>query len=215
MRTRITEGDLELVRFLGRHRFATVPQVARYAARTEKKVYARLQGLRAHGLVDYRRPLIDPGVYLATRAGLEVAGLDLPVAAIDIRTFFHDRAVAGLAAALEADGASVVSEREMRHVDEERNGEGPRYAARLVAGGRHYPDLAVIRPSGRIEALEVELTPKNRARRERILSAYARARHVEVVTYHVASKGVGTLVARTAARLGITDLVAITPLEAL
>ena len=62
-------------------------------------------------------------------------------------------------------------------------------------------------PSGRFEAVEVELTPKNRARRERILSGYARARHIEAVTYHVATPAIAALVARTAASVGISDLV--------
>lgn len=41
-------------------------------------------------------------------------------------------------------------------------------------GGRHYPDLAVVLPSGHFDAIDVELSPKNRARRERILGGYAR-----------------------------------------
>ena len=71
----------------------------------------------------------------------------------------------------------------------------------------------VVRPSGRFEAVEIELSPKNRARRERILAGYARARHVESVTYHVGHPRIGDLVARSAVVLGIGDLIDVRPVS--
>lgn len=208
---RLTPGDIAVLRFLGRQRFATAPQVARWAGRTEKKIYPRLCGLRAQELVEFRRPLIERGVYLATRAGLATAGLSLSAARVDIATFTHDRLVADLAVDLERGGAEVLTEREMRHHDETPDlvEGGTRYAVTLPSGGRHYPDLLVALPSGRYQAVEVELTPKNRARRERILTGYARARHIETVTYHVASAQLSDLIGRTTASLAIGDLVEI------
>lgn len=205
---RLTPRDVEVLRFLGRQRFATVPQLARWAARSEKKIYPRLCGLRAHELVEFRRPLVERGVYLATRSGLATAGLNLPPARVEIATFTHDRLVADLAVDLERAGAEVVTEREMRHRDE-AGGPGqskPRYAVVLPSGGRHYPDLVVALSSGRYEAVEVELTPKNRARRERILTGYARARHIDHVVYHVANPSIARLVASSAQRVGTADL---------
>lgn len=118
--------------------------------------------------------------------------------------------MADLAVDLEREGGEVVTEREMRHHDETPDLEGgTRYAITLPSGGRHYPDLLVALPSGRYQAVEVELTPKNRARRERILTGYARARHIETVTYHVASAQLSDLIGRTTASLGIGDLVEI------
>lgn len=210
---RLTPGDMEVLRFVGRHRFATAPQVARFTGRSEKKIYPRLCGLRAHALVDFQRPLIERGVYLATRAGLATAGLSLPPARVELATFAHDRIVADLAVDLERAGAEVVTEREMRHHDEGPDEDAARYAVVLPSGGRHYPDLAVALPSGHYGAIEVELSPKNRARRERILTGYARARHIETVTYHVATPAVGELVRRSAASLGITDLIEIRPID--
>jgi hypothetical protein len=215
---RLTRDDVAMLGFVGRCRFATVAQVARWAGRTEKKVYPRLLGLRSHGLVEFSRPLNEPGVYLATRSGLTAAGLDLPPARIDLATFTHDRLVADLAASFEAGGGVVVTEREMRHCDESPEvldsvDGGPRYAVVLATSGRHYPDLLAVLPSGRFEAAEVELSPKNLARRQRILTGYARARHIEVVTYHVANASIGSLVARTAAAVGISDLVQIRPID--
>lgn len=213
---RFTPTDVAVLRFLGRQRFATAPQLARWARRSEKKLYPRLCGLRAASLVDFRRPFIERGVYLATRAGLELAGLDLPAPRVDIRTFAHDRLVAGLAVDLERAGALVVSEREMRHADESaadlgagENGGRPRYAVTLPGAGRHYPDLAVVRETGRIEAIEVELTHKAKARLEAILAGYGRARHVGRVTYHVGDPRLGDKVARLAARMGLADLVGV------
>lgn len=101
---RLTPADVEMLVFVGRCRFATVAQVARWAGRSEKKVYPRFLGMRAHELVEFSRPLNEPGVYLATRAGLVAAGLDLPPARVDVATFTHDRLVADLAAGLEAAG---------------------------------------------------------------------------------------------------------------
>lgn len=212
-RIRLTPGDVEVLRFVGRHRFATVLQLARWAGRSEKKMYPRLCGLRVHELVEFHRPLIERGVYVATRAGLSAAGLNLPPARVEIATFTHDRLVADFAVDLERDGAEVVTEREMRHTDESADtGDRPHYAVTLGTGGRHYPDLMVVGSSGRFGAVEIELSPKNRARRERILSGYARARHVESVTYHVGSAQIGDLVARSAVSLGIGDLVDVRPL---
>jgi len=214
-RIRLTQGDVEVLGFVGRHRFATAPQVARWAGRSEKKIYPRLCGLRAHELVEFHRPLIERGVYVATRAGLAAAGLDLPPARVEIATFTHDRLVADLAVDLERAGDEVVTEREMRHTDETPDSEGgrPRYAVVLPSGGRHYPDLMVVRPSGRFGAVEIELSPKNRARRERILGGYARARHIETVTYHVGHPRIGDLVARSAVVLGIGDLIEVRPVS--
>ncbi|MGH2670102.1 MAG: hypothetical protein ACRDH5_13485 [bacterium] len=212
---RLTPADIDVLRFVGRCRFATVPQVARWAGRTEKKIYPRLLGMRSHELVEFHRPLNERGVYVATRAGLAVAGLDLPPARIDLATFTHDRLVADLAVSLETAGMGVVTEREMRHSDESPDtldDGGPRYAVVLPTGGRHYPDLLAVTPSGHYQAVEVELTPKNLARRQRILAGYARARHIETVTYHVTNPTVGDLVRRSAAQLGITDLIEVRPL---
>ena len=147
-------------------------------------------------------------------SGLVAAGLNLPPARVEIATFNHDRLVADLAVDLERDDAEVVTEREMRHTDEspDTQDERPRYAVTLSTGGRHYPDLMVALASGRYRAIEVELSPKNRARRERILGGYARARHIETVTYHVGSAQIGDLVARSAVSLGIGDLIDVRPL---
>jgi len=208
---RLTPGDFDVVRFVGRHRFATAAQVARAVGRTEKKIYPRLLGLRSAGLVTFERPLIASGVYLATRQGLAAVGLTMPPATIELATFIHDRTVTDVAAGLEADDGEVISEREMRSWEEnpDNRDSDVHYALTLPGGGRHYPDLLVGRPSGRWQAIEVELTRKPRQRRERILTGYATARHIEGVVYLVDGRGIGELVRRSAQTLGLADLVVV------
>jgi len=212
---RLTPGDFDVVRFVGRHRFATAAQVARAMGRSEKKIYPRLLGLRSAGLVAFERPLIAPGVYLATRQGLGAVGLALPPATVELATFIHDRTVTDVAAGFEADDGEVISEREMRSWDEnpDNRDSDVTYAVGLPSGGRHYPDLLVGVASGQWQAIEVELTRKPRQRRERILTGYAGARHIDRVVYLVDGQPIGELVRRTAEALGIADLVTVRPLN--
>jgi hypothetical protein len=50
--------------------------------------YARLSGLVRLGLLDHCRIFHgEPGVYVATRAGLSIVDLELPPARVDIRTY--------------------------------------------------------------------------------------------------------------------------------
>jgi hypothetical protein len=212
MGTLVTHQDLDMLSWLGRHRFASVPQVARWTRRPVKVAYRRLAALRQLDLVAYERPTLHHGVYVATRAGLRVAGLELPTATVDIRCFHHDRAVLDLALDLGEEGEVLVTEREMRHADEAavRAKERPTYGVALPArGGVHYPDLAVELDTGRIRAVEVERTAKNRARLERILAGYARARHVAEVVYYVPGARVGDHVTRTARSVGAETVVSV------
>jgi hypothetical protein len=215
MATLITDQDLEILSWLGRHRFASAPQVARWSGRPAKVAYRRLAAMRDRDLVAYERPTIDHGVYVATRAGLRLAGLELPPSGVDIRSYHHDKAVLELALALEADGHQLVTEREMRHRDESalRARERPTYGVALPGRsdypGLHYPDLAIELSQGQIRAIEMERTAKNRARLERILAGYARARHVAQVVYYVPGRRVGDHIARTARAVGADPVVSV------
>ncbi|HYI81017.1 MAG TPA: hypothetical protein VEW67_09180 [Thermoleophilaceae bacterium] len=190
---RVTRRDLAVVGWLGRLRFAEAAQVARRFALSERHAYRRLRGLVALGLLDHRRVFHNrPGVYWATRAGLDAAGLRLPPAGIDIRTYDHDRLAAAVAIDLagEFSAEAIVTERELRSLD--AAAESPRYAVRRGSadrGGRrglHFPDLAVNGADGRPLAVEVELTAKGRGRLDSIVAAYVRARHIAGVRYYAA-----------------------------
>jgi hypothetical protein len=183
---RVTARDLAVVGWLGRLRFAEAAQVARRFALSERHAYRRLRGLVALGLLDHRRVLHNqPGAYWATRAGLDAAGLRLPPAGIDIRTYDHDRLAAAVAIDLadEFDPDAIVTERELRSLD--AAADSPRYAVvRPGRRGLHFPDLAVDGSEGRPLAVEVELTAKGRGRLDSIVAGYVRARHIAGVRYY-------------------------------
>jgi hypothetical protein len=74
---RVTERDLEIVRWIGRWRLATAAQVQKRFGLHQAKAYSRLQGLTRAGLLRAEPGYRGAGVYLATRAGLGAVGLDL------------------------------------------------------------------------------------------------------------------------------------------
>lgn len=206
---RVTGRDLEIVRWIGRLRFAEAEQVALRFTMDRRNAYRRLRGLVAMGLLEHRRVFhAQPGVYAATRFGLGSAELRLPCARLDIRTYQHDRIAAGLLIALEEEfgTAAVVTERELRS-HEGGNPERLRYAVRRggerTRRGLHFPDLVVHRDRGLSLAVEVELSAKGRTRLDSIVAAYVRARHIAAVRYYAAPlavRGVERAVARAHAR---------------
>jgi hypothetical protein len=183
--------------------------------------YARLAGLVRLGLLEHRRVFHGiPGVYLATRAGLDLADVDLPPARLDVRTYDHDLELSSLVIELESEFGpdQVVTEREMRAQDTPLNSppaEEPRFAVRLQSGrGQlqltpvghprlHFPDCAV---TGRSKAdglvvVELERSRKGSARLRGILSAYVAARHIGSVRYVATGKAVADLVRTQVAAL--------------
>jgi Helix-turn-helix domain len=195
-----TRRDVEIVSWLARAGAATAAQVgARWPSMPESNVYRRLRGLVRLGLVEHRRLLHgEPGVYLATRVGLDMAELAFDRAArISPGRVAHQVAATWLGLALEAEhGAeNVLWERELRSAD--GNGGPPSYAVEL--GGRlpsgrpklHFPDFVVFAGGDeRPVAVELELTAKGRARLEGIVRGYVRARHLARACYYVGSPAV-------------------------
>jgi len=129
-----------------------------------------------------------------------------------------ERAVLDLAVDLEGTGAGLVTEREMRHHDEAgrgRSGER-RWGITLPAAahaGLHYPDLVILPAAGDVEggvvAVEVERTAKNRTRLERIMTGYARARHVAEARYYVPTGRIADYLTRTARSIGAESIVSV------
>ncbi len=176
--------------------------------------YARLSGLVRLGLLEHARIFhATPGVYTATRAGLAAVDLALPAARVDVRTYHHDVELSSLVIELEREFGRerVTTEREMRASDTPVGAalvERPRFAVPLTGGrGRlvltpvghprlHFPDCAVTRAGGdeTILAVELERTPKGRARLRAILSGYVAARHIGLVRYYPTNRRVLDLV---------------------
>lgn len=206
-----------MVRWIGRARFAQAEQVAARFGMDERNAYRRLRGLVGLGLLEHRRVFHSrPGVYLATVHGLATAGVGLPRARIDIRTYRHDRIATGVSIDLEREfgPVAVVTERELR-AREATGSERLRYAVRLGAQttrrGLHFPDLAVEAGSGPL-VVEVELAVKGRARLDSIVSAYVRGRHIGAVRYY-AAPAARAAVERAVARASAGELFDVRPLE--
>ena len=143
---------------------------------------------------------------------------DLPVPRrLDLATYRHDEGLAWLMLAAQRGRfgplQAVISERRMRSEDA-RGAERPtRHGVRLGGvgpGGRdrlHYPDMVVVTRSGHRVAFELELTTKSPRRRERILAGYAADRRIDAVVYLVDRAPAGRAVPRSAARVGVSDLI--------
>jgi hypothetical protein len=213
---RVTTRDKEIVRWIGRLRMANAAQVAERFRLGRAVTYARLSGLVHLGLLDHARIFHRaPGVYLATRRGLASVDLELPPGRVDLRTYTHDLELASLVVELECEygPASVRTEREMRAAETSLDVTSvarQRFAVPLAgASGQleltaarhrrlHFPDCAVIGAAAAgtdgVLAIELERTPKGRARLRRILRGYVAARHVSLVRYYVLGDRVRALV---------------------
>jgi hypothetical protein len=189
--------------------------------------YARLGGLVKLGLLEHLRIFHGtPGVYLATRSGLDVVDLDLPAARADIRTYKHDLELSSLVIGLEREyGAErLATEREMRATDTPSGSPPtthPRFAVPLAGSqGRipltpvgyprlHFPDCAIVgsHQADPIVAVELERTAKGRTRLRGILAAYVACRHIEGVRYYATTPRVSKLLADQISRLRADELI--------
>ncbi len=213
---RVTARDKDVVRWIGRLRMATAAQVAERFRLGRAVGYARLSGLVRLGLLDHFRIFHgEPGIYLATRAGLSIVNLELPSARVDFRTYAHDVELSSLVVELEREFGPerVKTERETRAADTPL-GTAPtkqqRFAVQLAgAHGQlqltpaghprlHFPDCTVMAapgdPAERVLAVELERTAKGRTRLRRILAGYVAARHIGAVRYYAVGERVRNLV---------------------
>ncbi|HEU4973725.1 MAG TPA: hypothetical protein VFT50_01445 [Baekduia sp.] len=180
---RVTDRDLEIVRWLGRVRLASVEHVRLRFGMGRTKAYERLAGLVARGLVVRERHVPGHGVYVATREGLRVAGLAMAPARVSLGALAHDLACAEVVARIEAGlpAARLLTERQLRahvhHTGDDSFRPHVRQDGRRDA--RHWPDLALLtgsREPGWL-AIEVELHRKGARRLEAILDGYWHAAH--------------------------------------
>jgi hypothetical protein len=223
--TPLSDRDRLVLAFLSEHRFVHRPHVRQLLGVGDLAAYRRLSALAKAGLVRSGRPLERlPSCYRITRKGLAAIGSTLSAPRpVDLATYAHDVGVAWLYLAAKAgvwgELRGVLSERQMRSHDasderlDEAGTPGPPLAVRLYGSGRagrerlHYPDLVLIDGHGHRIAVELELTAKGRARRERILEGYAADHRFDAVLYVADRSEVARLIERSAARLGIANMV--------
>jgi hypothetical protein len=215
----ITDVDRALLRFAAEHRFVLATQVAALLGVTEAAAGRRLRRLVDGGQMRRRRELHrGPAWHQITAAGLRAAGSDLPAPrGFDLATHRHDAGLGWLMLSAWAGrfGAvrEVISERRMRSHDGRAVNPARRFGVRLGGvgpGGHdrlHYPDLVLVTASGHRVAFELELSTKERSRRERILAGYAADRRIDAIIYLVERPAVGRAIERSAARMGISHLV--------
>jgi hypothetical protein len=220
-----SDRDRALLEFLSEHRFATRAHVRQLLGIGDPAAYRRLSTLAEAGLVRFNRPLDRlPACYRITSRGLAAIGSRLSAPRpVDLAAYSHDVGVAWLYLAAKAgiwgELREVISERRMRSFDasdarvSDAGVPRPPLGVRLHAYGRaggerlHYPDLVLIDRHGHRIAVELELTAKGRARRERILEGYAADHRFDAVLYVVERAAVWRLIERSASRLGIASIV--------
>ncbi len=219
-----TARDLELLRFAAEHRLILAAHVQVLLDVSPSAAAARLRRLTAAGYLT-RRPLF-PAYWQLARKGFAVLGRAPRRPGIDLATYDHDVGLAWvwLAARTGRFGPlrEVISERELRagdvalargESDPLREPSGVRLGG-YGPGGRprlHYPDLLLVLPGGQRVAVELELSAKGRARREKILSGYAVDSRIDAVLYLVERPSIARAVEASARQAGIADLVHVQP----
>jgi hypothetical protein len=214
-----TARDREIVEWVGRLGAAAAEHVVARFGIARSRAYARLAALVADGLLEQRRLLHrEPGLYVATAEGLRWCGCErLGVQRVSPGSFEHCRRIAEVAVALHLGlpGWTPLSEREIRADETD--------TCQLVASSKlgelpgrrqalHRPDLALVSPSGRVVAVEVELSVKAARRLQAICRGYARARHVDHV-YYLASRSAARAVTRAITQTRWQDRITVLALE--
>lgn len=210
----LTERDAQIVDWLGRIGAAGAMHVSERFGMHLRIAHERLRSLIRAGMLEHDAILWRrPGVYLATRRGLRWQGLGrLTVARITPGGFEHAWQVATTAVALH--GAlpewRLLGEREIRalEIDEGKLIASARLNGRGDMAPLHRPDLALVSPSGRVVAIEVERAVKAPARLRSICRGWARARHVSCV-YYLAAPPAGRAVSRAVDAVRAQDRVAV------
>lgn len=213
-----TNRDADIVEWLGRMGAAGAEHVGERFGLGVRTVYRRFSLLKADGLIEHHQLLYHfPGMYSATRRGLRWRGLGrFLVFEASPGKFEHTWRATGAAVALHQGLPDwrLLSEREIRarEIDEKKLVVSA-YVGPSSRGNRHHrADLALVSPSGRITAIEIELNEKGPAALEKICRAWTRARHVDHV-YYLAPDGPRRGVTRVVQRLKADDRITVLGLE--
>lgn len=184
--------------------------------------YRRLAALQAAGLLDRARLLHgQPGLIVATRAGLGLVGLEhLGLTRVSAATATHWQSSSLVAVLLErrVGRGGVGSVREIRAA--ERATKQP-VASTMIGAASHHPDLVRWGPEGPGQpggiAIEVELTAKAPERLRAILRGWDRARMNATITRvdYICSPGAQRAVTRAVEATNTQHLVRVLEMPAL
>jgi len=196
--SRLTERDRAIAEWIERVGVAGVDDVARRFGVGRVVTYRRLAALCETGWIRSWRPFAEAGVWYP-------AGAKRP----KVRELNHQLSVVALVVDLERAGEKVITEREMRQDDVIAVDTAQRWSIELSAlrsstaleRPTHRPDFAVQREH-ELEAFELELSQKSRARLERLLGAWARQGRYGQVRYLCASGAIARAVQVASERAG-------------
>jgi hypothetical protein len=213
----LTARDYEIVQWIGRVGGATAGHTMLRFGMGRTAAYRRLAQATQDGLLDSVQLLYgEPTIYVPTRRGLRWTGLGhLPTGGLSPATVAHTLACTRVWLELEAEGAAVIGERELR--SSETAADHPFASVDLPVAydgrpRRHRPDMAVYPGGTELPvAIEVELSVKAARRLDLICRAWGRARHLAGVRYY-APPPVARAVANAVARTGTEGIVEIRPL---
>jgi hypothetical protein len=220
----LTPRDRLLLELAAEHRLILADHAATRLGTSRSAARARLRALCASGYMAAVRLFAgQPTCFQISRRGLEVIDSPLPRPQLDVRGYAHDVGLAWLWLAAR-DGAfgsvrEVLSERTLRSRDGLPRRDRPEVGAEeplgVRLGGRgsggaerlHYPDLLLLTQEGRGVAVELELSSKARARRERILAGYGSDPRFDAVLYLVDRPALAASIRSSARRLGMSQYV--------
>ncbi len=203
----ITDRDLAMIEWIARFPCVTIDLLRRWlvelaeGGRAESIIYTRLRFLQRAGLVESDRILASASrAVWCTLEGLRAGGQNTrQVRAIPPRvgTFEHDLMVAWLALeiAITKPNFQLVTEREMRSFEtvNQHHQDRPdpvQFTTPAETGQRRvYPDLVTVLPSGAHVVHEIERTPKETRRLERLMLAHLSNPAVSSARYY-ARRGV-------------------------
>jgi hypothetical protein len=177
--TRITDRDVEILTWMGRHGVVTPQQVGRRffvhnGAVAQKRAYRRLAKLEELALIRRDAPFArHPDVLRLRSRGAALAQSDLAPARYVLREIPHELAVVDLGEELMVKnrGAKLQTGREIRRLRVGERLDG----TRRVGRGR-IPDAVLTLKSGKTVAIELQLTPRRARDDQTVLEGYVQDR---------------------------------------
>ena len=189
----LTDRDVEILGWIGRHGVVTPVQVARhFFSRNDGAVglwaaYRRLRKLEEIGVVRQDRTFWrESNVLRLTGAGARLADVGVGPARLVLAEIRHTLAVVDLTEALLASGppgTTLITERELRIGRRRDLADG----ARKVGRGR-VPDAVLVEPTDTQVAVELDITPKRSRDLDGILVAYLQERYSRILWYVLPSQ---------------------------
>ncbi len=171
----ITERDKQMIIFIARHKFVTAKQVSRYMEMGLKAAYRRLKKMVDNFYLNHERLFLGkPGIYLATKKGIEVSESHVGAQKnVPLGTYFHDLEVNDMAIKYHLEGYEIITEKEI--IAKVRKGIGQ------IGKQERIPDIILQNGSGKPIAVELEIAPKDKNRIKKIVNYYIRQRKYDQV----------------------------------